>query len=492
MPKKPTLSFYIPVYKKAPEVFERCLESLFDMSFKDIEVICVFDGPDLELEKIANKYPVRSFVIEHGGAPKARNYGLAQCQGKYVAAWDCDCYAKPEMAQVWIDTFERYPDAAFVYSGFEYVDEMGAEDSEQFDEYSLQCGNYIASMFPVKREFAAEWDETLQAGQDWDFWLSVVEKGGKGIFIQGRGFYTEPSTRGSISFDGWSVERRDETIRTVREKHNVPIRDIAVYGTMHYMKALHVAKLLNADILKGSGPSVHKYKMILNLGYNPLIRMPGASPDAVKIQYWMPWDIDCLYEIRHKTAVDTIRFAKEEITHHLCNEIMSKKRLASDYIGIDAQIVPLPTEIDNLEKTLPPPDDFRVLIDADKSYEPMVKDIQKDLPYIPIDTLDKVADITKYSLLVSLHAHPMVDEGMRRFLLNGRNLISNVEAPYCGYIDLDVSHPEFRKELFTRIRNARTLPFNSQAQEYYATLVDPSKFKETILGFLEKPLEVVQ
>jgi glycosyltransferase involved in cell wall biosynthesis len=486
MPKEPVLSFYLPVYKKPPEVFEKCLESLFDMSFKDIEVICVFDGPDAELESVARRYPVQSQVIEHGGAPKARNVGFAMTKGSYVVAWDADCYAKPEMASMWMETFDRNPDAAFVYSGYEFANEMGSENSEQFDVYSLQCGNYIASMFPVKREFFPGWDESLKAGQDWDFWLSVVEKGGKGIFIQGYGWLTEPSLRGSISFDGWSPERRDETIRIVREKHGIKQREIGIYGTQHYMKALHIAKLLDADILKGSGPSIDKYNLLINLGYSPMIRMQGARKDAVRIQYWMPWDIDCLYGISHRSAVDTVENAKKEVTYHFCNEIVSKKRLSSKYIGIDAEIVPLPTEIDNLEGMLPPPDDFRVLIDVDKAYQPIVKDLEKDLPYIPIDTLAHAADITKYSMLVSFYEHPTVDEGMRRFLLNGRNLISNVQAPYCGYMDMEVGHPEFRKELFTRIRNARGLPFNKEAQDYYSQIVDPNKFKEKVLTLLPK------
>jgi glycosyltransferase involved in cell wall biosynthesis len=486
--EQPTLSFVIPVYKKDPGTFEKCLVSLFDQSFKDIEVICVFDGPDPVLEEVAKRFKVQSLVIEHGGAPKARNAGFMASGGKFISFWDADCFAKPEMAQMWMNTFERNPDAAFVYSGYEFENEEGGYDSEQFDAYSLQCGNFIASMFPVKREFFPGWDESLKAAQDWDFWLSVVEKGGKGVFLQGYGFVTELPKKGSISHEGWSTENREATIRAVRNKHGIPDRDIAVYGMVHHIKALHLAKLLGGDQLKGSSLPIKTYKMVLNLGYSQMIRFEGVDKDAVKVHYWLPWDIDCLYEIAHRVARETIRLANAEITHQFCNDIISQKRLKD--LGIDAEILPLPTEIDDLETALP--DEFRVLIDADEAHKPIVANIFKDIPYIPIDNLEVAADIKKYSLLVSFHENPYADEGIKRFLLNGRNIISNVQAPFCGYFDLEVNHTEFRRELITRIRLAREYPFNKEAQDYYRTIVDPSKFKERILGLLPKPvLEVV-
>ncbi len=484
----PTLSFCIPVYKKPPEVFERCLESLYDQSFKDIEVICVFDGPDEELEKIARGFKkVKYTVVEHGGAPKARNEAFRQSSGDFISFWDADCYAKPEMATMWMETFKRNPDAAFVYSGYEFNREgMEPVNGEPFDLHSLQSGNFIASMFPVKRKFVVDWDESLKGAQDWDFWLTIAENGGTGVFIQGYGFITEPSAAGSISWDAWSAGSRDETIRIVRDKHKIS-RSIGVYGPMNFLKSLHIAKILNGDVIKGSGLSVKSYDMIFNVGYSPMIRFEGAKEGAVKIQFWMPWDIDCLEQISHRTAKETIRLANQEVNFHFCNEIVSRKRLES--LGIQAEILPLPTEIDDLETELP--ETFRVLVDTDKAYHPLVKDLAKDIPYIGIDSLDGAAPLTQYSLLVSFYEHPTIDEAMRRFLLNGRNVISNVQAPFCGYVDLEVKHVEFRSELISKIRMARNLPFNKEAQAYYKMLVAPSKFKEKIMSLKQPTLEVI-
>src|ERR1035437_2902884 len=158
----PIFSFVIPVFSKPPDVFRKYLSSLFEMSLKDIEVTAVFDGANPELEKVAfDLAKVQSIVIEHGGAPKARNTGLGRAIGKYVWFWDADCYIKPDHAKRMLEEFEAVPDADFVYSGYEMAEGQGEFQSEAFDAYSLQSGNYISSMAPIRHDKAFRWDESL-------------------------------------------------------------------------------------------------------------------------------------------------------------------------------------------------------------------------------------------------------------------------------------------------------------------------------------------
>lgn len=495
--KPPLISFVIPVYRKTPEVFTKCLKSLLDMSYKNIEIICVFDGPDAELQKVASKFRTTELVIEHGGAPKARNAGFAVSKGEYVSFWDADCYAKPEMARIWIENFQNHPEVDFVYSGYEFVNQQGGITGEPFDPYLLKCGNYIATMFPMKRSVFPGFDETLAAAQDWDLWLTVVEKGGKGLWIEGYGFVTETPDKESISGKGWNDEKYRQTTDIIKKKHQIPNREIVVGSAMHKAKGLHIAKLLDADFVRFPSWRTHEYKCVLNLGFGEDIRFRNAPADCLKLQYWMPWDIDGIEGIPYRSAVQTIRNALREVDVHLCNEVVSQKRLKALGIeegkGIPAQVLPLPTEIDELESTLPK--DFRVLLDIHDQYKPIFKDIKTTLPYIQMDELIHAQDVTKYSLLVSFYPHPTVDEAMRRCLLNGRNIISNVKAPYCGYIDLDVNFGQFKDEMIKAIRDARFKKFNAEAQEHYRRLVDPNRFKEKVMKLIadrQRPkLEVV-
>ena len=83
------ISFVLPIYKKPLEQLKRCIESLLDMSYTDIEVVASFDGPDATLEAEVEAFAkkdkrVKKVVGDHGGACKARNTGFKESTGEIV------------------------------------------------------------------------------------------------------------------------------------------------------------------------------------------------------------------------------------------------------------------------------------------------------------------------------------------------------------------------------------------------------------------------
>jgi len=497
MTDKPLISFIIPVYKKKPEVFEKCLKSLFDMSYKQIEVICVFDGQDDALEFVARKYNTQRIRIPHGGASRARNEGYKHAVGTYVSFWDADCYAKPEMAKRWIQEFKS-SGADFVYSGYEFVGHEGGIPSHPFDPYILTCGNYIATMFPMKREIFPGFDESLKAAQDWDMWLTIVENGYTGSFIAGTGFLTELPAEGSISGEGWNEDNYLKTYRRVADKHKIPARDIVVASEEESVKGSHIARLIGADFHTKFDFRRNNYKLALALGISfHNVQFPDAPEDCIKCLYWRTKDIEAFEEYGLLSSIQLLEKFKETIHHHYVNEMFAQKRLKRlfDFVGLpEPKLLPLPSDTDEAETKLP--EDYRVLLSIDEMYLPIFKTIKQDLPYIRIDELDfktnPTAKISDYSLLISFQKFPGLDEGIRRFLINGRNVISNVTAPYCGNFDLDISMKDFKQNLIRAIRDGRHLPFNKEAQDYYKAQVSPEVFRERILALLPKPkMEVV-
>lgn len=92
----PKVSIIVPVYK-VEKYLERCVSSLRNQTFQDIEIILVDDGsPDqcpAMCDKLAQK-DVRIRVIhkENGGVCSARNAGLDVASGEYVTFIDSDDY----------------------------------------------------------------------------------------------------------------------------------------------------------------------------------------------------------------------------------------------------------------------------------------------------------------------------------------------------------------------------------------------------------------
>nr|AKE79128.1 glycosyltransferase [Streptococcus suis]AKE79153.1 glycosyltransferase [Streptococcus suis]AKE80258.1 glycosyltransferase [Streptococcus suis]AKE80312.1 hypothetical protein YS68.seq-orf00011 [Streptococcus suis]AKE80336.1 glycosyltransferase [Streptococcus suis] len=92
--KSVSLSIIVPVYQVVTYL-ERCIDSLVNQTYRDIEVILVDDGStdgSSELcDKLAkNDERVRVIHKENGGLSTARNVGLANANGKYVTFVDSD------------------------------------------------------------------------------------------------------------------------------------------------------------------------------------------------------------------------------------------------------------------------------------------------------------------------------------------------------------------------------------------------------------------
>lgn len=129
----PQISVIVPIYK-AEEFIERCVNSILNQTYKDMELILVDDGsPDL-CPAICDKYArndsrVRVIHKENGGVSTARNAGLDIARGEYISFVDSDDYLEPYMYEkmlykalsyecdvVMCDCVKDYADRSEIYS----------------------------------------------------------------------------------------------------------------------------------------------------------------------------------------------------------------------------------------------------------------------------------------------------------------------------------------------------------------------------------------
>lgn len=90
----PQLSVIIPVYNAA-RFLDDCLSSVCSQTFQDIEILCVDDGSCDDSREILSKWAagdgrVHVFSQSNQGLSAARNTGLHQATGEYVAFVDAD------------------------------------------------------------------------------------------------------------------------------------------------------------------------------------------------------------------------------------------------------------------------------------------------------------------------------------------------------------------------------------------------------------------
>lgn len=94
MMKNVLVSVIVPIYK-VELYLERCLESIIDQTYDNLEIILVDDGSPDKCPEICERYAVRDKRIKvihksNGGLSSARNAGIDVMNGEYVTFIDSD------------------------------------------------------------------------------------------------------------------------------------------------------------------------------------------------------------------------------------------------------------------------------------------------------------------------------------------------------------------------------------------------------------------
>ena len=99
-------SVVVPTYNRISSL-KQTLASLNALDFPDFEIIIVNDGSndgtDAFLKEMSEKFPIRTCNGKHEGPAAARNLGIAEARGEWIAFTDDDCMVPPD----WLKLFER-------------------------------------------------------------------------------------------------------------------------------------------------------------------------------------------------------------------------------------------------------------------------------------------------------------------------------------------------------------------------------------------------
>ena len=193
------VSIIIPCYN-AEKWLTEAIDSCLNQTYSNIEVIVVDDGSTDGSLDIIKSYG-NKIIWETGknqGGNHARNRGFALSKGAYIQFLDADDYILPKKIARQVDFLEQH-DVDVVYGDWRHQQHLSTGEVILEDlKISGQQDDILAALLSdwwvspacllFKRQAVQKtngWDEKLKAGQDRDFFLSVVMSGAKVAYQPG-------------------------------------------------------------------------------------------------------------------------------------------------------------------------------------------------------------------------------------------------------------------------------------------------------------------
>ena len=470
--EEPKISLIVPVYKTPKEELKRCLMSLEDQNYSNMEVIIVFDGIDQDLIRVDSPYlkdkRFKIIEIEHAGACEARNKGFEASTGDIISFFHSDYIAKPGMVSMWIDELMAHKDdCGFIYGAYEWLSAgRSSYPSKQFDAWELTQANYIDAGFPLWRKYVVPWDSSVKSLQDWDFWLRVI----KTHNVKGHYLGREISYGAALPKDGGlssdSSKNWVDRVNFVKEKNGISISEVLVTSLGAPYHAKEIAKMIGADFRNDTIYKPHIYKGLYMLGF--YLKPNDVSADHARILAHYKG----IKRIVHFIGADIYwlkKFSFENLKHVAgalsleCDHIFSENELAQKELldlGIKSEIVPIPPYT-NLE-VKPLPEEFTVSTfltdrsDFDKYCQEETLSIIRAMPDVKFTAYGDAAKGIEYpnlkvfgnltkeewekyvynnSCYLRLARHDTRPMASDEFMLAGRYVVTNIPGDGMDYID---------------------------------------------------------
>ena len=195
---KKLVSVIIPVYK-AEKYLKRCIDSVCNQSYSNLEIILIDDGSPDRCGIICDEYAkkdnrIKVLHIQNNGVSNARNQGMKIMTGDYVQFVDSDDYLKEDMTETLVNSLEHHH-SDLVICGFCNVNRSGEVEEypkEKQGVYEIQKFAIGMLKEPQAYSYGVLWNKLFKAdvirnhklefiqnitfGEDFIFNLSYMEK----------------------------------------------------------------------------------------------------------------------------------------------------------------------------------------------------------------------------------------------------------------------------------------------------------------------------
>lgn len=266
------ISVIVPIYR-VERYLDKCIQSIMNQTYKNLEIILVDDGSDDNSGEICDKYVLldeRIKVIhkKNGGQDSARKAGMRIAQGEYIGYVDGDDWLEPEMYEVLLADAQNY-NADVVESGIidNYEEEEkircpylpeGIYRGEDFEKKVIPVFMYTGHFFQAGitpylvtklfRKSIVEryqlWDDEIQIVLDDNIVTYSAIANASSLYIEHKCFYhyklNNSSTKHSVN------RQRDRYLMYTVEgyKKRIQIKNESIIRQIEYNSMYHLLSRL--------------------------------------------------------------------------------------------------------------------------------------------------------------------------------------------------------------------------------------------------------
>ncbi len=192
--ENPLVSVIIPVHNREEYIGE-AVESVLNQSYKNIELIIVDDGSTDNTGNIVKEYMekddrVRYIYQENQGSGAARNTGIKEAKGEYVAFLDSDDKYFPFAIEKMVYLFKQKPESVKLIYG-DFITEIEGSDEKIYREIAeprekpilfqqFLIGNPVLPTISIARRDVFDdiglFDTKFKIAEDYDLWVRLILK----------------------------------------------------------------------------------------------------------------------------------------------------------------------------------------------------------------------------------------------------------------------------------------------------------------------------
>lgn len=283
------ISVIVPVYN-TEQYLDRCVQSILAQTYTDFELLLIDDGSTDSSGVICDRYAeldsrVRVFHKENGGVSSARNLGLDNARGEWIAFVDSDDWVADKYLENFISHLNNEAKLiiSFSYSVFknkiyEPKYKSGIIKNGHFDklfnQYDLSWRTSPWGKLYNKEIIKGnnlQFNVDMPIGEDLVFlyqYLSLIDY----IYVCGDSYYYYQADRAntltkninSVQVESYCLNNIDKAVANLLQKKGVNGK--TAIEKIHYLKYNYINRVLNS-LYNGESNKKKRIKMLKTLDY---------------------------------------------------------------------------------------------------------------------------------------------------------------------------------------------------------------------------------